>query len=126
MYKIYKYNQSWQISVPTWPITKSQIFFLEKITETNTELIGLKKVLLYYSGLENQDYGCGDPLRWPRDTHYPQMLALTSLQAAVPRSVSFACGLKPRSLVYYFITYQLNLHVTPKTFLWHHNASQLP
>jgi hypothetical protein len=31
------------------------------------------------SGLENREYGRGDPLRWPRDTLYPQKLALTSL-----------------------------------------------
>jgi hypothetical protein len=30
-------------------------------------------------GLENREYGRGDPLRWPRDTLYPQKLALTSL-----------------------------------------------
>jgi hypothetical protein len=30
------------------------------------------------SGLENRQYSCGDPLRWPRDTLYPQKLALTS------------------------------------------------
>jgi hypothetical protein len=30
------------------------------------------------SGLENREYGCGDPLRLPRDTLYPQKLALTS------------------------------------------------
>jgi hypothetical protein len=30
------------------------------------------------SGLENREYGCGDPLRWPRATLYPQKLALTS------------------------------------------------
>jgi hypothetical protein len=29
------------------------------------------------SGLENREYGRGDPLRWPRDTFYPQKLALT-------------------------------------------------
>jgi hypothetical protein len=23
-------------------------------------------------GLENREYGRGDPLRWPRDTPYPQ------------------------------------------------------
>jgi hypothetical protein len=27
---------------------------------------------------ENRINGCGDPLRWPRDTLYPQKLALTS------------------------------------------------
>jgi hypothetical protein len=30
------------------------------------------------SGLENREYGRGDPLRWPRDTLYPQKLALNS------------------------------------------------
>jgi hypothetical protein len=30
------------------------------------------------SGLENREYGRGDPLRWPRDTLYPQKLAITS------------------------------------------------
>jgi hypothetical protein len=29
-------------------------------------------------GLENREYGRGDPLRWPRDTLYPQKFALTS------------------------------------------------
>jgi hypothetical protein len=30
------------------------------------------------SGLENREYGRGDALCWPRDTLYPQKLALTS------------------------------------------------
>jgi hypothetical protein len=30
------------------------------------------------SSLENREYGRGDPLCWPRDTHYPQKLTLTS------------------------------------------------
>jgi hypothetical protein len=30
------------------------------------------------SGLENREYGCGNPLRWPRDTLYQLKLALTS------------------------------------------------
>jgi hypothetical protein len=29
------------------------------------------------SGLENREYGRGDPLRWPRDNFYPQKFALT-------------------------------------------------
>jgi hypothetical protein len=29
-------------------------------------------------GLENREYGCGDPLRWPRDTFYLQKLVTTS------------------------------------------------
>jgi hypothetical protein len=39
------------------------------------------------SGLENWEYGRGDPLRWPRNTLYPQKLALTS-PARGGRSVS--------------------------------------
>jgi hypothetical protein len=31
-----------------------------------------------WSGLENREYGRGDPLRWTRNTLYPQNLALTS------------------------------------------------
>jgi hypothetical protein len=31
-----------------------------------------------HSGLENREYGRGDPLRWPHDTLYPQKLTLTS------------------------------------------------
>jgi hypothetical protein len=37
-------------------------------------------------GLENRDYGRGDPLRWPRDTLYQLKLALTS-SARCGRSV---------------------------------------
>jgi hypothetical protein len=39
------------------------------------------------SGQENRINDRGDPLRWPRNTLYPQKLALISLQAAVARSV---------------------------------------
>jgi hypothetical protein len=37
-------------------------------------------------GLENREYGRGDPLHWPRDTLYPQKFALTS-QTSGGRSV---------------------------------------
>jgi hypothetical protein len=30
------------------------------------------------TGLEGREYGCGDPLRWPRDILFPQKLTLTS------------------------------------------------
>jgi hypothetical protein len=39
------------------------------------------------SSLETREYGRGDPLRWPRDTLYPQKLALTSPKSG-GRSVS--------------------------------------
>jgi hypothetical protein len=41
-------------------------------------------------GLENREYGRGDPLRWPRDTLYPQKLALTSPTSG-GRSVGIVC-----------------------------------
>jgi hypothetical protein len=33
---------------------------------------------IFDSGLEHREYGRGDALRWPRDTLYPQKLALAS------------------------------------------------
>jgi hypothetical protein len=43
------------------------------------------------SGLENREYGRGDPLRWPSDTLCPQKLILTSP----------TCGLRSQSLFVY-------------------------
>jgi hypothetical protein len=45
------------------------------LVNTTEELLGRKSS---GSGLENREYGRGDPLRWPRDNIYPQKLALTS------------------------------------------------
>jgi hypothetical protein len=45
------------------------------LVSTIEELLGRKNS---GSGLENREYGRGDPLRSPRDTLYPQWLALTS------------------------------------------------
>jgi hypothetical protein len=38
----------------------------------------LKDASYMDSGLENREYGRGDPLGWPRDALYPQKLALTT------------------------------------------------
>jgi hypothetical protein len=35
-------------------------------------------VIMMITGLERRDYGREDPLRWPRDTFYPQKYILTS------------------------------------------------
>jgi hypothetical protein len=35
-------------------------------------------IIIIISGQENRINGRGDPLRWPRDTLYPEKLALTS------------------------------------------------
>jgi hypothetical protein len=53
------------------------------LVSTTEELLGRN---ISGSGLENREYGRGDPLRWPRDTLYPQQLALTS-PTSVGRSV---------------------------------------
>jgi hypothetical protein len=45
------------------------------LVSTIEELLGGKSSC---SGLENREYVCRDSLRWPRDTLYPQKLALTS------------------------------------------------
>jgi hypothetical protein len=45
------------------------------LVSTTEELLGRNS---FGSGLENREYGRGDPLRWPRDTLYPQKLALNS------------------------------------------------
>jgi hypothetical protein len=45
------------------------------LVSTNEELLEWKS---FGSGLENRDYGRGDPLRWPRDTFYQLKLALTT------------------------------------------------
>jgi hypothetical protein len=44
------------------------------------------------SGLENKEYDSKDPSHWPRDSLYPQKLALTA--------VYFARGLRPQSCSY--------------------------
>jgi hypothetical protein len=54
------------------------------------------------SGLENSEYGRGDPLRWPSDTFYPQKLALASptsggRSVGIVRSLTKATELKFKS-----------------------------
>jgi hypothetical protein len=50
------------------------------LVSTTEEILGRKSS---GSGLENREYGLEDPLRWPRDTLYPQKLALTSPTSGV-------------------------------------------
>jgi hypothetical protein len=56
-------------------------------------------------GLENREYGRGNQLRWPRDTIYPQKLALTS-----PTSGGRSVGIvrlrsKATEFLYYYYYY---------------------
>jgi hypothetical protein len=67
------------------------------LVSTIEELLGRNRS---GSGLENRDYGRGDPLRWPRDTLYPQKLALTSPTSGGHSVGIVCCGLRPRSLFF--------------------------
>jgi hypothetical protein len=68
---------------PGFDSRRCQIFWevvgLERVplslVDTIEELLGRNNS---GSGLENREYGHEDPLRLPRDTLYPQKLALTS------------------------------------------------
>jgi hypothetical protein len=76
-------GQSSWIQIQRFDYRRYQIFWkvmgLERgplrLASTTEELLGRNSS---GSGLENRKYGRGDPLRWPRDTLYPQKLALTS------------------------------------------------
>jgi hypothetical protein len=57
------------------------------LVSTTEELLGRNSG---GSGLENREYGRGDPLRWPRDTLYPQNLALADKRRSLCRYSSLA------------------------------------
>jgi hypothetical protein len=64
------------------------------------------------SGQENRINDRGDPLRWPRDTFYPQKLALTS-----PTSGGLSVGIvrlrtKGHGVYFFFLVYGLNDEVS--------------
>jgi hypothetical protein len=75
----------WSSGQSSWlQIQRSRVWFpalvgLElgplSLVSTIEELLGRNSS---GSGLENREYGRGDPLRWPRDTFYQLKLALTS------------------------------------------------
>jgi hypothetical protein len=60
-----------------------QIFWkVEGLERGPLSLVSITEELIEWEisgyGLQNREYGRGDPLRWPRDTLYPQKLTLTS------------------------------------------------
>jgi hypothetical protein len=70
------------------------------LVSTTEELLGRNSSGF---GLENREYGRGDPLRWPRDTLHPQKLALTS-----PTSGGSSVGiilLRAKSTEFVAVTY---------------------
>jgi hypothetical protein len=58
------------------------------------------------SGLETREYGREHPLRWPRDTVYPQKLALTS-QTSGGRSVGIV-RLRAKTTEFFFVFFFQN------------------
>jgi hypothetical protein len=68
---------------PGFDFRRYQIFWIVGLERGSLSLVSTIEELLGRNssgcGLENREYGHGDPLRWPRDTLYPQKLALTSL-----------------------------------------------
>jgi hypothetical protein len=71
-------------------------------------------------GQENRINGRGDPLRWPRDTLYPQKLALTSPTGG-GRSVGIVClRTKSHGVFFYEMekTYTSQNSVKADAFAW--------
>jgi hypothetical protein len=70
------------------------------------------------SGLENQEYGRGDPLRWPRNTLYPQKLPLTS-----PISGGHSVGIvRLRTKATEFLLFDYYMFCT----IWNMSLEELP
>jgi hypothetical protein len=65
------------------------------------------------SGLENREYGRGDPLRWPRDTLYEQKLALTAPTSG-GRSVGIV-RLRTKTMEFVFVCISYNVRIKIKT-----------
>jgi hypothetical protein len=76
-------------------------------TQGNIKLKIVYCVLL--AGLETRECGCGDPLRWPRDTLYQQMLALISPTSG-GRSVGiFRSRTKATEFVLFLFSWKLTI-----------------
>jgi hypothetical protein len=71
------------------------------LVNTIEELLGRKSSCF---GLENRQYDRGCPLRWPRDTVYPQKLALTS-RTSGGRSVGIARSLTQATELFCLLLY---------------------
>jgi hypothetical protein len=77
-------SQRWQIFWEVIGLESSPL----SLQSTPEELLGGNSS---GSGLRNRKYGRGDPMCWPRDTLYPQKLALTSLTSS-GCSVGIVCS----------------------------------
>jgi hypothetical protein len=76
-------QSSWlQIQRPGFDYGRLQIWKAVGLKRGPLSLVSTTEELLERksssSDLENREYGGRDPSRWPRGTHYPQKLALTS------------------------------------------------
>jgi hypothetical protein len=83
-----------------------KLFCLSKylaIWTISMSAVGLWNFVMLVSGLENRDYGCGDPLRWLRNTLYQLKLALTS-PTGCDRSVGIVCLRTETTFFFFFLT----------------------
>jgi hypothetical protein len=76
------------------------------LVSTTEELLGIKSS---GCGLENREYGRRDPSRCPRDTFYPQKLALTSpisggRSVGILRSRTRATEFKDSASLFYVVS----------------------
>jgi hypothetical protein len=74
------------------------------------------------SGLESQEYDSRDPSHWPRDTIYPQKLALTSPTSSgrsigIVRSRTLATEFFITEYLLVYVYYQLQLGLCPVAVL---------
>jgi hypothetical protein len=72
--------------------------------------------------LENREYSNGDPLRWPRDTLYPQTLTLT-MPATGSCSVGIVCSWTKATGFFLLgiidVSYDMTSGLCPELFVKH-------
>jgi hypothetical protein len=86
----------------------------------NEELFGRKSS---DSGLENWEYGRRDPLYWPRNTFYPQKLALTlptggGRSVGIVRSLTMGHGEILQLCSTYFCLFNVNINSVEFLLSW--------
>jgi hypothetical protein len=115
-------NSSLQIQLSGFDSRRYQMFWelvgLERgplsLVSKTEELIGRKSSC---SDLENREYGSNNRSLWPRNTLYPQKLALTSPISGGCSIGVFTCGLRPRSYIGRFCTWNPLTQCLPRQSL---------
>jgi hypothetical protein len=83
------------------------------LASTTEELLGRNSS---GSGLENREYGRGDPLRWQRNTLYPQKLTVTSPTSG-GRSVGIV-RLRAKATEFFLEYYTKQSYLFPLWSMW--------